>query len=342
MIYLLQALAMGTGIAGLILLAGCDHAEARRAAVPQPPVPLVGFLEGAPPETVAYRAGGPAWTFTLFKPVDWAASDRRTAVVFIHGGGFTAGDDRVFHPQARYLAGRGAVAFSINYRLETPAASPVPVSIADSLADCRSAMRHIRGQAARYGIDPGRVVAFGDSAGGHLAAALALCDGFDRPDDDLAVSARPDALILCNPVLDLTDDTWIRHIIRDPPPPRGTKPPPPDPTPEQVELARRLSPGLQVRPGLPPTLLMHGTADRVVESVQSQRFAEAARAAGAHCELEILEGIRHAFILTRYTSPEPVVVAAIRRTDRFLGSLGWLDGPPTLTVSDPPAWAPKR
>jgi len=63
-----------------------------------------------------------------------------------------------------------------------------------------SAMRYVRSHAAELGIDPQRIAAAGGSAGGHLAAFTGLVPGLDDPKDDLAVSAKPNAMVLFNPV----------------------------------------------------------------------------------------------------------------------------------------------
>jgi dipeptidyl aminopeptidase/acylaminoacyl peptidase len=83
---------------------------------------------------------------------------------------------------------------------------------------------------------------------------------------------------------------------------------------------------------------MHGRADRIVPVSQSERFAKAYREAGNRCELILLDDVGHAFVIPAYKSPEPLVVAAVQEADRFLESLGWIVGAPTLTVSDSPAW----
>jgi acetyl esterase/lipase len=137
-------------------------------------------------------------------------------------------------------------------------------------------------------------------------------------------------MVLCNPIVDMTDAGWVRYVIGGPA--LGRKPRPEDlrPTAAQQEEARRCSPLFQVRPGQPPTLLLHGLEDRVVSPDQARAFAGAARQAGNRCDLRLIEGARHAFILTGYTAPEETVVDAINAADRFLGSLGYVTGEPTL------------
>ena len=304
--------------------------------------PLSQFMAPSQPahESITYkRVGAQELKLQVFRPPGVAPGDRRPALVLIHGGAWKGGEADVFFPHAAYFAARGLVAISIDYRLLQ--AEPGGVTMADCLTDCKSAMRYIRGHAAEFGVDPGRVGVMGDSAGGHLAGALGTVAGFDDPADNPTVSAIPDAMIPCNPISDLTEGNWISFIIRGPA--LARKPAPADlvPTAAQLDLARKLSPIYQIKPGLPPTLLMHGLQDRIVEPGQSRRFAAAALEAGNRCDLVLLPEASHAFVLTGYRASEPAVVEVIRRIDGFLVSLGWLAGPPTLTVSEPPAWSAK-
>ena len=260
------------------------------------------------------------------------------AVVFIHGGAWIAGDGKVFFPHARYFASRGAVTFSIEYRLEKADGSP----LANCFTDCKSAMRYIRGHAGELGIDPDKIAAFGDSAGGHLAAALGTCEGFDDPADDIKVSARPNAMVLCNPIVDMTEGTWIKFVMRGAAMAKGATLADMHPSDDQLKLAHALSPLSNIKPGEPPAILMHGTNDNIVNPEQAREFAAAYTKAGDHCDLVWMQGSRHAFVVARYSAPEPVVVDAIRHADAFLASLGWLTGPPTLEASNPPAWVVKK
>jgi len=65
--------------------------------------------------------------------------------------------------------------------------------------DAKSAMRFIRKHADEFQIDPDKIIASGGSAGGHLAAATALIDGYNDPSDDLSISSKPSALVLLTP-----------------------------------------------------------------------------------------------------------------------------------------------
>lgn len=305
--------------------------------------PLVNFMaptRPAPEAIVFKRIGEQDLKLYIYRPVGLTTGERRPALVCIHGGAWRAGGADVFFPHAAYFAARGFVGVSIEYRLLT---QPLDgVSMGDCLADCKSAMRYLRAHSAELGIDPTRIAVIGDSAGGHLAGALGTVPEFDDPSDDLAINATPDAMILCNPIVDVTEGSGINFIIRSAALDKTSSPAAQVPTPAHLELARKLSPLHRVHVGQPPTLLMHGLQDRIVTPEQARRFDAAYRAVGNRCDLVLLPDASHAFVMTNYRATEPEVVAVIRRVDEFLISLGWLTGPPTLTASEPPAWDTKK
>ena len=104
--------------------------------------------------------------------------------VFIHGGGWGMGDKKEVGGFME-MANRGWVVASVNYRLTEKGKWPFPAQI----QDCKEAIRHLRRNAAKYGIDPTRIVVGGGSAGGHLSALLGVTNGIDpfvkgTPKDD--------------------------------------------------------------------------------------------------------------------------------------------------------------
>ena len=128
-------------------------------------------------ENVPYRDGNSAWTLDLYsKP---AQGQKRPAVVLIHGGGWRTGDKRSLRNEAQYLAGRGFVAASINYRLVKEG-----VLLADCIQDVKCAVRWLRAHAVKYGIDPEHIGATGASAGGHLALILGVSGGVAELEGD--------------------------------------------------------------------------------------------------------------------------------------------------------------
>jgi len=292
---------------------------------------LSDLIGNSPPsdELIYKTADGMPLKLYVFLPPGHKPTDRRAAVVCIHGGGWYGGTPQLFFPHARYFARRGAVSFSVQYRLLS---RPGRI-IFDPVADCKSAIRYIRSHAERFGIDPDRIAVIGDSAGGHLAACMGLIEDLDDPAEDAAVSAMANAMILCNPIADTVNYRHIGNV-------KGLRDPREDDPRERVlsfgttfeERARRVSPFHNVKPGQPPCLLMQGEKDPITPAEDARRLAEAMKAAGNRCDYVELPEEKHAFVLVNYTAFEETTVDAIRRADSFLGSLGYLDGPPTLTT----------
>ncbi len=248
------------------------------------------------------------------------------AVLWIHGGGWTGGTCESFFPLARYTATRGAESFVVQYRLANTNGT---VTVADCVADCKSAVRYLRGHSAELGIDPERIAIIGESAGGHLAACVAVLENFDDPADDLKISARPNAVVLYNPLTDFTQSQFLRLFTNA------------LPAEAAVKQAHALSPLMHVHSNLPPVLCIHGLADTVVSPEQSQKFALALKNNGNRCELMLLPETPHAFLIPNYKCSEQTVVNALLIGDKFLTSLGWFAGEPNLVASDPPAWQAK-
>jgi acetyl esterase len=164
------------------------------------PEPLISWKY--PPEMTGSRVevyrtiGDVKLNAYIFEPKGHAKTDRRPAAVFFFGGGWKGGTPGQFLPQCLHLAARGMVAISVDYRVK----SRLNVFPQDCVRDAKAAIRWVRANAERLGIDPDRVVAGGGSAGGHLAAATALLPGFED-EDNKGVSSMPNAMLLFNPAV---------------------------------------------------------------------------------------------------------------------------------------------
>jgi len=243
-------------------------------------------------------------------PPDWNASDKRPAIVFFFGGGWTSGTPNQFLPQAAYLASRGMVTARADYRVK----SRQGTTPRECVEDAKSAVRWLRQKAGELGIDTSRIVAAGGSAGGHIAACTALVEGLDAKDEDKSVSSRPDALILFNPVVDLTNPGEAAGKASVPP---------------SREAAREISPVLYQKKDSGPAILFYGTSDRFF--AQGRAFLAKAKEVGARVELYSADGMPHGFF-----NKSPWTEITVRQAEAFLASLGYLKGEPTIK---PPAGA---
>ena len=220
------------------------------------------------------------------------------AIVFFFGGGWNSGTIEQFRPQAEYLVNRGMIAVLADYRVKTRHHTP-PFT---ALMDAKSAMRFVRAHAADYGIDPNRIAASGGSAGGHLAAATAMIDGYNDPTDDLAIDCKPNALILFNPVIDNGPAGYGFERIG--------------------EQFPTFSPLHNIRTNLPPTLFFLGTKDVLIPVETAEYFKIAMEKTGNRCDLHLYEGGPHGFFNPAH--PE-WYKNTLQKTDEFLQSLGYLD-----------------
>jgi acetyl esterase len=199
------------------------------------------------------------------------------AAILVHGGGWVRGDRRVeVKPLFEPLSDAGIAWFSISYRLATD-----PLLFGAAVNDVEAAVRFVKAHSAEYRVDPGRLALIGESAGGQLAAMAAL-------DGDSAAQVK--AVVALYAPMDLVSLAKNSQMV--PPAIRNAL----NGTPwESLILARlsQLSPIEHVRAGMPPFLLVHGTADALVPYNQSVRMRERITAAGAACELYPVQGAGH-------------------------------------------------
>ena len=226
--------------------------------------------------------GGAKLRMTMYVPRDGGTS-LRPGMVLIHGGGWILGTRYQQAWYCRQFARHGYVVMTIDYRLMPKYAFP------DCLHDCKEAVRWLRTNAAQYRIDPDRIVTFGASAGGHLAALLAATspkDGLEG-DSNLGASSDVRAAISLYGAVDLAQyrDRPLHGVLRVPSK-RFFK----DFT-TRNGYARNgpaldaASPLTYAGPDTKPIMFVHGTSDHVVHYEQSERFHERLMACGVPTEL---------------------------------------------------------
>jgi len=239
----------------------------------------------------------------IFNPTNHKAADKTPVFVFFFGGGWNTGNPQKLFQHCAYFASRGIVAIAPDYRVK----NRQNTSPFDCVADGKSAIRYVRAHASELGIDPNRIVAAGTSAGGHVAASAAIIEGLDEKGEDTTISSVPNALVLYNPVIDTSPDGFGNRRL-------GNR-------------WQEISPLQHVRPNLPPTIVFHGDADKTVPYANVTAFTEAMKKAGNRSELVTFAGVGHGFVPRFETE---TAKEAIRGTDKFLASLGYLQGEPTL------------
>jgi len=237
----------------------------------------------------------------LFLPESNDQQKKRPVFVYFHGGSWTKGKPDWNFTACQSFAKKGWVGVSVEYRLADRQGT-LPF---ESVMDAKSAIRWLRKHAAEYNIDINKIVASGNSAGGHLVLATALVENWNEKSDDLQYSPVPNVLMVNSGVYDLTDNNtwWIRQELQD----RN----------QNENLVKEISPNYLIKKGLPPTLIIHGTNDRNVPFSSAKEFVDKMKIKGNDIEFNPLEGAGHFIWRGQYGKQ----VSEIR--SKFLEKLGY-------------------
>jgi len=213
------------------------------------------------------------------------------AIIWVHGGGFVAGDKAPYPKKLLDpLVQEGYAWFSVNYRLAPKYPFPAETD------DVEAAVHFIKANAKKYNVDPKRLVLSCESAGGHLVSFVGAKHG---PGNNVA------AVIPFFGEHDLVERTHTKgpcmidgKVIPNPGPIclspglaqfLGIK----EPGPDAERIIKEASPATYIRENMPPYLFIHGSKDFNVPVEQSTLMCDAMKKAGAHCELIIVEGGAH-------------------------------------------------
>ena len=221
-------------------------------------------------ENVSYGSiNGSDLRLDVYKPAAHG-SETRPAVLLIHGGGWTSFDKSTMHGMGEFLARSGFVAFAVDYRLFHDKENRWPAQ----LDDVQRAVRWVRANAAKYGVNPDHIGAFGHSAGAQLAALLGMEDTRDNSDPALAkYSSRVQAVVDVSGPTDFTLDrdqdsaAFLDSFL-------GTG------YSQHPEVWRQASPVFHVSKVDAPFLIVHGTQDENVPILQSQELFDKLQSAG--------------------------------------------------------------
>lgn len=225
------------------------------------------------------------------------------AVVYIFGGGWRRGSPDQGALLVALLAFRGYFAASIDYRLSQEAKFPA------QLEDCQLAIRYLRGNAPRLGLDPNRFGVFGVSAGGHLAALLGATSSVEEPDyaaGNIDQRSNVQAVVAWSGVFNFMRVATQQHNATSPDtmtaqllggPLKGNE-----------DRVARADPATYLPGSTTPFLLVHGERDKLVPPSESVLLHEALVAHGGTSRLLLLPGRGHGFL----------GVSALRQTFSFL------------------------
>lgn len=320
----------------LVSTAWAAQDDATSQYAPTPPVIYPDGVKSLRDVTYAEISGFRPLTLDLYLPPQRASA--KPVVVFVHGGAFrhrTARDGGTFRDFPSVLAGvaaRGYVVASVNYRFIGEARFPGPVQ------DVAMSIRWLRANAAKYGIDPARVIVWGSSAGGQIATLLGTaCDApvslpppsEGTPDPGVKPgSACVQGVIDWYGIVDLAsiaadfgksgaaaqarESAYLGCEVAKCP----------------AELVRSSSALSYIDGRDPPFLIQHGTADTSVSPKQSQRLHEALRAAGVSSQLILYPGVEHGFAAVPGGGPDDAVNRqALDDVYKFLARYFPLDTP---------------
>jgi acetyl esterase/lipase len=236
----------------------------------------------------------------VFSPENHTPADKRGCIVFFFGGGWSSGGTPQFYGYSRYFASRGLVAISAQYRTaQSHHATPK-----QCVEDGKTAIRYVREHASEFCVDPNKIIASGGSAGGHVAAACAMCPKIDAHSDS-PTSCIPNALVLYNPVYDNGPAGYgNKHV---------------------VDYWQDISPLHNIRKGQPPTVVFVGSNDKLLPDATVKAFKKQMIEAGNECETHVYEGEDHGFFHIS-KGGRKMFENVLVKSDAFLVKHGYLVG----------------
>jgi acetyl esterase/lipase len=237
---------------------------------------LVPMLQVQPEEVVYSHVAGLELHLDVYRP---APSPKPTpAMVLIHGGGWIAGDWRGMGWLADLFVPRGVFCASVEYRFRNKFKWPA------QLEDVQTAVRYLRAHAKDYNIDPKRIGAAGDSAGGHLSQCLGVYDTHDpHPTEYPGFPSKVEAVWNNYGPTDFTytmsDD--VRNMGKDL---AGG---------DTAARLREISPYWFASRKSAPTFFIQGKSDPVVAWQQAQHMSDRLRALHVETSLNLIDGMGH-------------------------------------------------
>lgn len=265
----LSALVLGT-LVGLLFNFSAMAQQAERDDLPEVPQDLLFERD------IAYREGHERWVLNVIAPKKPSTKPRPT-VLLVHGGGWAGGDQYRFTKMGFTFAEEGYVVVLPTHRMYQDAPFPA------CLEDLKNAIRWVRANAKKYNIDPDRIGAYGNSAGGTQVVTAALTNGlaeFEGDGPHREFSSDLQAVVGSGVVGDMQHASHSKRAVfayRN----LATGGDRKVADAKVSEVLRKASPSSYINKGVPPVLLVHGVKDEVVIIDSTDEFVAAMKKAGA-------------------------------------------------------------
>lgn len=245
--------------------------------------------------TYAYKSLSTAsLSITVHHPPQEFDGVQCPALIFFHGGAWKEGSADQFMHQSIYLASKGIVCFTVEYRVSSRHGS-TPF---DSLIDAKDAVKWVRDNSDIFGINPLKIVVAGGSAGGHLAACCAIIKSPQY--DTNEIYQIPKAMVLFNPVLDTIENNYIFKLYGR-------------------QLAD-ISPMHHVTGGLPPAIIFQGEKDEIVPYQSCIKFRDIMMQNKNQCILRLYPNQEHGFFNFNENN-NPFYWETLLETEKFICSV---------------------
>jgi len=262
-------------------------------------MPARSFAQSIIKDLVYKKIDTTALHLKVYYPDDYVKGKIYPSIVFFFGGGWISGSLTQFEPQAKHFASIGVIGITADYRFQKRNHT-TPFEAAE---DARSAIRYLRQHSAELGIDPLKLAAGGGSAGGQLAAVADLVPSGQK-DEDPAISCRPNALVLFNPVFNNGPGNYGYDRI-------GAR-------------YKEISPFHNIKSGAAPTIIFFGTKDQLVPVDTAKNYQAVMQKNGNRCELFFYEGQEHGFFNYRAGGDLRYYLQTLEKATAFLKSLGYI------------------
>jgi len=226
----------------------------------------------------------------LFLPDKNVFKGNRPTIVQFHGGSWSTGNPFWYFSTAKEYAKNGWVVAVVEYRIKAKQGT-YPY---EAVKDAKSAIRWLRENAKKHNINPTKILATGNSAGGHLALATTLVENWNEKTDNLKINAKPNFIIVNAGVYDLTDKNtrWMREHI------------------DYKDKAKEISPNHLTKKTNTKMLLIHGEKDMNCPYASATNFYIKMKSLGNDIQFYTVKNAEHYIWFGKYSSEVSKITAA--------------------------------